>query len=123
MLRRAQNDFDQYASSEKDHIRLRYRPDIDGLRGIAVTAVVLFHAESPPFRSGFVGVDIFFVISGFLIGGIILRAVRSGRFSFANFYARRARRILPALVLVLSVTALLGASILDAEELRVLGGP
>ena len=75
----------------------RYRPDIDGLRAIAVTAVVFFHAGVPFLRSGFVGVDVFFVISGFLIGGIILREVAGQTFHYANFYARRARRILPAL--------------------------
>src|SRR4051794_345859 len=82
----------------------RYRADIDGLRGIAVTSVVLFHTGLAAAGGGFVGVDIFFVISGFLIGGIVDREIRSGRFSFAAFYARRARRILPALVVVSMVT-------------------
>jgi peptidoglycan/LPS O-acetylase OafA/YrhL len=87
---------------------LGYRADIDGLRAIAVTAVVLFHARLFPFASGYVGVDIFFVISGYLIGGIILRDITARRFSFAMFYARRARRILPALFTVVLTSCLAG---------------
>ncbi len=82
---------------------------------------MLFHTELFPFRSGFVGVDIFFVISGYLIGGIILAGHRSGCFSIASFYARRARRILPALLLVLAVTVLIGAALLSATEFIQLG--
>src|SRR5260221_12667245 len=78
------------------------RPDIDGLRAIAVTSVVLFHAGLFPFDAGFVGVDIFFVISGYLIGGIILRWATDGTFRFTDFYARRARRILPLRSLILA---------------------
>jgi peptidoglycan/LPS O-acetylase OafA/YrhL len=100
---------------------LRYRSDIDGLRAIAVTSVVLFHAGVWPFRAGFVGVDIFFVISGFLIGGIIVRGATTNSFSFGQFYARRARRIVPALILVLAVTALLGSLTLPATEFSKLG--
>lgn len=77
-----------------------YRPEIDGLRAVAVLAVALFHAELGPFTGGFVGVDVFFVISGFLITGIIWRAVEQGRFSLVHFYERRVRRIMPALVVV-----------------------
>jgi peptidoglycan/LPS O-acetylase OafA/YrhL len=99
----------------------RYRGDIDGVRAIAVTSVVLFHAGLFPFRSGFVGVDIFFVISGYLIGGIILRETKDGRFDFAKFYARRARRILPALFVVVLSTCLAGWFLLDASELREVG--
>ena len=98
-----------------------YRADIDGLRALAVTAVVLFHAGVPGFGSGFVGVDIFFVISGYLIGGIIAREAGQGRFSFAGFYARRARRILPALIGVVLVACAAGAVLLDAAEFRGLG--
>lgn len=78
-----------------------YRPDIDGLRGIAVSAVILFHANVPGFRGGFVGVDIFFVISGFLITAISLREWETGQFSVVKFFEKRAKRILPALLLVI----------------------
>ena len=99
----------------------RYRPDIDGIRAIAVTSVVLFHAGLFPFRSGFVGVDVFFVISGYLIGGLLLREMAGGRFSFAHFYARRARRILPALIVVVLATCAAGSALLDANELKDVG--
>lgn len=95
-----------------------YRPDIDGLRAIAVTSVVLYHAGVSRLASGFVGVDIFFAISGYLIGGIIFGEVSAGRFSFAEFYARRARRILPALFVVVIFTCLAGLMLLSAAELR-----
>ncbi len=78
-----------------------YRPEIDGLRAVAVVPVVLFHAGFAVFSGGFVGVDVFFVISGFLITGILLADIDKDRFSIARFYERRARRILPALFLVL----------------------
>ena len=80
----------------------KYRPDIDGLRALAVMAVVVFHAFPDLARGGFVGVDIFFVISGFLISSIILGGFHRGTFTFAGFYARRIRRIFPALFLVLA---------------------
>jgi len=88
---------------------LKYRPEIDGLRAIAVMAVVLYHAEfslfgQNPIKGGFIGVDIFFVISGFLITSIILKQVQAENYSFRNFYERRARRILPALFLVMLVS-------------------
>jgi peptidoglycan/LPS O-acetylase OafA/YrhL len=88
--------------------RSGYRPDIDGLRAIAVALVVIFHAFPAALPSGFIGVDIFFVISGFLITGIITRELEQGRFSLANFYVRRARRIFPALALVLVAVLVLG---------------
>lgn len=83
---------------------MRYRPEIDGLRAIAVLAVIFYHAGFLGFSGGYVGVDIFFVISGFLITSIIMRDLTTGRFSFAHFYERRARRILPALFLVMAVS-------------------
>jgi peptidoglycan/LPS O-acetylase OafA/YrhL len=83
---------------------VRYRPEIDGLRAIAVAAVVLFHAGLAPLSGGYVGVDVFFVISGYLIAGLIAEDLAQGRFSLLDFYERRARRLLPALFLVLLLT-------------------
>jgi peptidoglycan/LPS O-acetylase OafA/YrhL len=83
-----------------------YREDIDWLRAIAVLAVVAFHFEAPAVFGGFVGVDIFFVISGYLITGIIQSEVRGGTFSFARFYERRVRRLLPALYAMVALTAI-----------------
>lgn len=77
-----------------------YRPEIDGLRSVAVIPVILFHAGFAPFAGGYVGVDVFFVISGFLTTSILIRDLDAGRFSLLTFYERRARRILPALTLV-----------------------
>ena len=91
-------------------MRLTYRPEIDGLRAIAVGAVILYHARISilgyqPFKGGFIGVDIFFVISGYLITSIILKElVTTGSFSFKHFYERRIRRILPALLFVMLVS-------------------
>ena len=81
-----------------------YRRDIDGLRAIAVLAVVFYHAKFPAFEGGFVGVDIFFVISGYLITSIILNDLRANRFSFLRFYERRVRRIFPALTVMILLT-------------------
>ena len=83
-----------------------YREDIDWLRAIAVLSVVAFHFEAPAIFGGFVGVDIFFVISGYLITGIIQSEVQSGTFSFARFYERRVRRLLPALYAMVALTAI-----------------
>jgi peptidoglycan/LPS O-acetylase OafA/YrhL len=85
-----------------------YRPDIDGLRAVAVLAVVCFHAYPGLLKSGFVGVDVFFVISGYLITGGILADLEGGRFRFADFYSRRIRRIFPSLLLVLFTALALG---------------
>jgi peptidoglycan/LPS O-acetylase OafA/YrhL len=87
-------------------VRRDYREDIDWLRAIAVLAVVAFHFEAPAVFGGFVGVDIFFVISGYLITGIIQSEVQSGTFSFAQFYERRVRRLLPALYAMVALTAI-----------------
>ena len=81
---------------------MKYRPEVDGLRAIAVIPVILFHAGLPFFEGGFVGVDVFFVISGYLITSILLDDLEKDRFSIVNFYERRARRILPALFLVMA---------------------
>jgi peptidoglycan/LPS O-acetylase OafA/YrhL len=80
---------------------MNYRSEIDGLRAIAVLPVILFHAGFTIFSGGFVGVDIFFVISGYLITSIILHDLKNNKFSLINFYERRARRILPALFFVM----------------------
>ena len=76
---------------------MKHRPEIDGLRAFAVMPVILYHAGFSAFSGGFIGVDIFFVISGYLITLLILQALSRGDFSIRQFYARRARRILPAL--------------------------
>lgn len=86
---------------------LHYRADIDGLRGIAVLSVLAYHLRTELFRGGYVGVDVFFVISGYLISAIILKGIAAGRFSIASFYERRIRRIFPALIF-----ALLGTDVL-----------
>ena len=98
-----------------------YRPDIDGLRALAVLSVVAFHASPAALPGGYVGVDVFFVISGFLITSIICRSVEAGRFSFADFYARRSKRIFPALIIVLVATWLCGWVILLPGEYEQLG--
>jgi peptidoglycan/LPS O-acetylase OafA/YrhL len=82
---------------------MRYRPEIDGLRALAVISVVLFHADLQIFNGGFVGVDIFFVISGYLITTIIVNDLENDNFSLTKFYKRRALRLLPALYFVLLV--------------------
>jgi len=91
----------------------RYRADVDGLRAIAIVPVVAFHAGLPGVDGGFVGVDVFFVISGFLISGMLLDELRrTDRIDLPRFYARRARRLFPALALVCLVTLALGAMLL-----------
>ena len=99
----------------------KYRPDIDGLRAIAVLAVVIFHAFPSLLKGGFIGVDIFFVISGYLISTIIYENLQKGTFSFADFYSRRIRRIFPALLTVISTTFVFGFFILSADEFSRLG--
>ncbi|RYG05636.1 MAG: acyltransferase, partial [Burkholderiales bacterium] len=94
-----------------------YRRDIDGLRAIAVLAVLVFHAFPSALTGGFVGVDVFFVISGFLITKVILGALEKGRFSVLDFYVRRVRRIFPALAVVLLACFAFGWSALLAEDL------
>ena len=90
---------------------MRYRPDIDGLRAIAVLSVVFFHLTRSALPGGYLGVDMFFVLSGYLITSIIWREVQDGQFSVARFYDRRIRRIMPAL-LFLVLLATIAASIL-----------
>ena len=100
---------------------LKYRADIDGLRALAVLSVVIYHVNPQSIPGGFLGVDIFFVISGYLISLIVFREQASGTFIFADFYARRIRRIFPALAVVLLATIVFGAFALFADEYHRLG--
>lgn len=100
-----------------------FRPDIEGLRAIAILAVLAYHAQLPWISGGFVGVDVFFVISGFLITGLLLREVAaSGRIDLPAFYARRARRLLPAALVVIAVTVLASAFILSSVQFPSVAG-
>lgn len=98
-----------------------YRSDIDGLRAIAILTVVAFHAFPDVFPGGFIGVDVFFVISGYLITSILQKEMQSGHWSLASFYARRILRIFPALILVLLACLVAGWHTLLAEEYMQLG--
>src|SRR5574343_1432860 len=99
----------------------KYRPDIDGMRAVAVLSVVVFHAFSYWLKGGFIGVDGFFVISGFLISTIIFEHLESGNFRFSEFYYRRIKRIFPVLAVVLIVSLGFGWMALLPEELNQLG--
>ncbi|MBX3707328.1 MAG: acyltransferase [Pseudomonadales bacterium] len=98
-----------------------YRPEIDGLRAVAVLPVILFHAGFAGFSGGYVGVDVFFVISGYLITGILLAEIAGGRFSFASFYERRARRLLPALFVVMVACVPFAWAWMTPDQLRDFG--
>ena len=100
---------------------LKYRSDIDGLRAVAVLGVVIYHAFPWVIPGGFIGVDIFFVISGYLISGILYKGHNAGNFSFQEFYARRIRRLFPALITMLVITLAYGWMILLPDEFRQLG--
>ena len=95
-----------------------YRPEIDGLRAIAVIAVLVFHAFPSVLPGGYLGVDIFFVISGFLITGILKREIKNGQFSFSNFYERRIRRIIPALYCLIILTFVIAVVLYIPPDLR-----
>ena len=99
----------------------RYRADIDGLRALAVIPVVLFHGHVPALRGGFVGVDVFFIISGFLICSVIGQELSRGSFSILRFYERRCRRILPALFAMFIATSLLALVVLMPPDLASFG--
>lgn len=101
--------------------KLTYRPDVDGLRALAILPVLWFHSGLPGLSGGFTGVDTFFVISGFLITSIIYREIEDNSFSFLQFYERRARRIGPALLTVVATTLIVGAILLLPSELVKLG--
>jgi len=111
--------FTSPSSTEISH-RLAYRPEIDGLRAVAVLSVVFFHANLGC-PGGFVGVDVFFVLSGFLITSLILKDLRNGVFSFSEFWERRARRILPALCVLVAAVLVAGWFTLLPHELEKLG--
>ncbi len=114
----------QYQLSRRDHAppsRTRWRSDIDGLRGIAVLSVVIFHGFPNLLPGGFTGVDVFFVISGYLISTIIIEGLQGETFSFREFYARRIRRIFPALILVLGACLVIGWNLLLPDELEQMG--
>lgn len=104
-----------------NHASLQYRPDIDGLRALAILLVVGFHAFPSLVPFGFIGVDIFFVISGYLICGIILKNLKAGSFSWRGFYARRILRIFPGLALVLAACLICGYLFLYSGEFAQLG--
>jgi peptidoglycan/LPS O-acetylase OafA/YrhL len=100
---------------------MTYRPDIDGLRAVAVLAVIFYHMGSSVFPGGFVGVDVFFVISGYLITSIILADIESSRFSLLGFYDRRIRRIFPALFVVLAATSVAALVFFLPSDLKSFG--
>ena len=100
---------------------MKYRSDIDGLRAMAVVPVVLFHAHVPMFGGGFVGVEVFFVISGYLITSLIASEMAAGYFSFIDFYERRIRRIFPALFAVMGFCAVFGWFIMAPDDYKRLG--
>ena len=100
---------------------MKYRAEIDGLRALAVIPVILFHAGFSMFGGGFLGVDVFFVISGYLITTIILYKKEHGKFSLINFYERRARRILPALFFTLLIVSILAYIIMSPSQLKNFG--
>jgi peptidoglycan/LPS O-acetylase OafA/YrhL len=99
---------------------MTYHKHIDGLRAIAIAWVLAFHYFPSVFTGGFIGVDAFFVISGYLISGIIWHDLREDRFSFGYFFGRRIRRLFPAPLLVLTVTLVLGSTLLHNQEFRQL---
>ena len=98
-----------------------YRPDIDGLRAIAIALVLMFHLKVGFTKGGYVGVDVFFVISGYLITGIILKDLEARRFSFFRFYERRVRRLFPALVAAFAASSVAGLIVLYPPELEAYG--
>jgi peptidoglycan/LPS O-acetylase OafA/YrhL len=101
--------------------KIGYRPDIDGLRAVAVLGVIIYHAFPKALPGGFSGVDIFFVISGYLISGILYKGVKEGGFSFREFYARRVRRLFPSLITLLLVALVFGKIILLNDEFEQMG--
>jgi len=99
-----------------------YRPDIDGLRAVAVLSVLFYHARFDLFAGGFIGVDVFFVISGFLITQLIINQVDKGTFTYSTFYIRRVRRLFPTLLVVVASTLIAGLIIFPPEYLQRFAG-
>ena len=100
---------------------MKYRPEVDGLRAVAVLLVLLFHAEGSWCPDGYMGVDVFFVISGFLITSIIRKEVAAGKFSLLNFYERRLRRILPAFVVMLTIVLSVSLFVVMPSAFKAVG--
>src|SRR3954467_8990993 len=100
------------------HPALAYRPEIDGMRAIAVLGVLLFHAGVPGFSGGYAGVDVFFVISGYLITRIIVTAIDAGEFSFVGFFINRVRRLFPALLTTVAISVVLGGLLLSPPYMK-----
>ena len=121
MLERSQTLGVRGGDQSPRKVETRYRADIDGLRAVSILLVVAYHAQPWLVRGGFIGVDIFFVISGFLITRIILSEAKAGTFSSLAFYARRVRRIFPALIVVLATTYLIGWIVLLPDGFALLG--
>lgn len=109
------------SSSISHNFHPTYRPDIDGLRAIAILSVLIFHAFPGSMKGGYVGVDVFFVISGYLISSIIFRSLQRGDFSFSEFYAHRVNRIFPALIVVFAASYIFGYFALFPDEYKQLG--
>jgi peptidoglycan/LPS O-acetylase OafA/YrhL len=109
-------------AAARDTFSLSYRPEIDGLRACAIVSVMLFHGSVPAFRGGFVGVDVFFVVSGYLIASFIRSGQAAGDFDISRFYLRRARRILPAMIVATAATLAAGWVLLLPDDLKRLGG-
>jgi len=115
------NDSSSLMGDPSVESRNDYRPEIDGLRAIAIIPVVLFHIGCPWFQGGYLGVDVFFVISGFLITSLIIKDHDRGQFEFMRFWLRRIRRIFPALVVMLVLTSLAGKFLFAGSDLYSLG--
>ena len=116
------NGCDEPASSRQIAQKTGFRTDINGLRAVAISGVILYHFDIPGFSGGFVGVDVFFVISGYLMANIICGGFETGNFSLFGFYAARARRIIPALIAVVIATLVSGWFLLMLTDYQKLGG-
>jgi len=110
------------APLRRDTGNVKYRPDIDGLRAVAVLSVLFFHVGFSSFSGGWVGVDVFFVISGFLITRLIMDEIEAGSFSFAGFYARRARRLFPSFIFTVAASFIVGSLVFDRNYLQHFAG-